>query len=127
TTGIYPYSAMLSAFTPVDPSARTLKTSVSVQEWCGHVFTQLNLRGGAYRGVTYSYFESEADAAFDAGDALLEDEIWNRIRIAPKTLPIGELELIPSGFFSRFNHRQQRSEKAAARLEEAGNARIYIV
>src|SRR5205823_4959911 len=40
-TGIYPYSLMLSIFTPVDAS-HTLKTSMTGQEWCGQVFSQLN-------------------------------------------------------------------------------------
>ena len=40
-TGIYPYSLMFSSFTPADAS-RTLKTTMTGQEWCGEVFSQLN-------------------------------------------------------------------------------------
>src|SRR5205085_4020736 len=60
-TGVYPYSLMLSTFTPVDAaqSPRVLKTSMSAQEWCGHVFGQLNLRGNHYDSAGFSYFESE--------------------------------------------------------------------
>lgn len=62
-TGIYPYSMMLSVFTPVqiENYPRTLKATASSQEWCGHTFTQLNLRDNRYQAVLYSYFEDEGD------------------------------------------------------------------
>ena len=58
-TGIYPYSMMLSVFTPVnrerEPSS--IKATMSSQEWCGQVFTQVNLRGNRYIIKSHSYFE----------------------------------------------------------------------
>ena len=43
STGIYDYSIMTSTFTPVDTKAfpHTLKSTTSVQEWCGHTYTCL--------------------------------------------------------------------------------------
>ncbi len=72
-TGIYPYSMMLSVFTPVnlEKFPRTLKTTVSSQEWCGHTWTQLNWRNGKYLAELRSYFESEGDWDFVVGDAIL--------------------------------------------------------
>ena len=40
-TGIYPYSIMQSTFYPVANNQHALKISASVQEWCGHVYTNL--------------------------------------------------------------------------------------
>ncbi|HNE28393.1 MAG TPA: hypothetical protein PLW66_04460, partial [Saprospiraceae bacterium] len=44
-TGIYDYSLMQSVFTPLDAARHpfTLKTSTTVQDWCGQVFAQMNL------------------------------------------------------------------------------------
>ena len=43
-TGIYPYSIMTSSFVPVDREMHALKVTHSMQEWCGHVYVQLNNR-----------------------------------------------------------------------------------
>ena len=95
-TGIYPYSIMTSTFTPVDfARTRTLKVASESQEWCGLTFTQLNLRNGRYAGQLRSYFEDEGDRAFEFAPAWLEDELWTRIRLAPETLPVGDVTVVP--------------------------------
>lgn len=128
-TGIYPYSMMLSVFTPTDlkKHPHTLKTTVSSQEWCGHTWTQLNWRGDGYRGELRSYFESENDRDFNAGNALLEDEVWTRIRLAPDELPVGETQMIPGGFHARLRHRLQKPEKVVATLEKKGESNVYTL
>lgn len=130
-TGIYPYSMMTSVFTPVDVEAHpaTLKTTTSVQEWCGHTWLQLNLRDGRYQTQQNSYFEAEGDGTGTLRAALLEDEIWNRIRLAPDSLPTGEIELIPGAQQSRLRHRELGVERAVAGLRsvEDGKARVYTV
>lgn len=108
-TGIYPYSLMLSVFTPTPAAGgnpRTLKTTMSGQEWCGHAFTQLNLRNGRYLLRGFSYFESEGDEQRTVPAALLEDELWTRLRIDPSTLPTGEFPVIPGSFASRLLHQR---------------------
>ena len=40
-TGIYPYSMMNSTFYPMQKGEASLKASTSVQEWCGHVYMEL--------------------------------------------------------------------------------------
>lgn len=128
-TGIYPYSIMTSVFTPLElpRHARTLKTSTSVQEWCGQVWLQLNLRGDAYRFTGHSYFESEADQALDLPAVALEDGVWTRIRLAPRTLPTGELEMIPGGEFIRLRHHQPAVESARATLSFADGVGSYTI
>ena len=117
-TGIYPYSTMQSVFTPMDPNQypHTIKTTTSSQEWCGHTFQQLNLEKNDYRSTLNSYFESEGDEISKIKKALLEDEIWNRIRINPNTLPTGNIELIPSSLFTRLKHTATKVESAEASL-----------
>ncbi len=105
-TGIYDYAMMTSVFTPIALAQypRTLKTTTSIQEWCGHTFTQFNLRGNQYDIKGFSYFESEGDINKKVGAAFLEDEIWNRIRIQPNSVPTGTLDVIPSSFHVRLQH-----------------------
>ena len=62
TTGVYDYSLMNSVFTAENAQAApTYKVSTTVQDWCGHVFNQLNLDGDSYKLQVRSYFEAEAD------------------------------------------------------------------
>lgn len=129
-TGLYPYSMMSSAFTPVDlqKHAASLKTTMSSQEWCGHTFTQLNLRGRQYEVSGLSYFEQEGEEFFKLDKAWLEDEIWNRIRIAPESLPTGTFEMIPGSFYTRLRHVPLKVETATATLEKDTNdpaAQVY--
>jgi len=114
-TGIYDYSIMLSAFTPVDVKnhPHTLKTTFSSQDWCGQVFAQLNLKkAGTYRYQSNSYFESEGDQSESIKGTMLEDEIWNRLRIDPKSVPTGEVQLIPSMSFGRLQHKSIKAASA---------------
>lgn len=140
TTGIYPYSMLLSAFTPIDLQYdnASLKVTMSVQEWCGHVFTQMNLRGNRYNIKSYSYFEQEGDESFSVKKVLLEDELWNLIRLDHTRLPIGEIEIMPGLFFTRLNHTELQPVKAVASKAEndstcqynltfAGNRSLSIV
>jgi hypothetical protein len=128
-TGVYPYSMMQSVFTPVElgqgPAA--LKATMTAQEWCGQVFSQINLRDGGYQAKGYSYFESEGDAEYSLGRHLLEDEIWTRIRIAPEQLPLGDITLVPALFYHRLKHTEHKPEAATATLQEEGEARVYRI
>ena len=129
-TGIYPYSLMTSTFTPVSLAAkgnRTLKVASSSQEWCGQTFTQLNLRGGRYEGALRSYFEDEGDRAFGFEAAWLEDELWTRIRLAPETLPVGRVEVVPGLQYARLWHKDVRPEKAEATLRSDGREKVYTL
>lgn len=117
-TGIYPYSVMTSVFTPVDLS-KTLKISNTVQEWCGHTYTQLNLKSNQYVYEGHSYFENEADESYTIGAELLEDEIWTLIRVNPQSLPLGKIKIIPGLIQARFLHRRTDVESATAAITES--------
>ena len=118
TTGIYPYSMMQSVFTPISQNegSHTLRVTTSSQEWCGQTFTMLDLDKGHYAYLQHSYFPSEGDQQFNLKTALLEDEIWNLIRLNPNALPIGEIDMISSLLAARLSHCQPAPEKASAKL-----------
>lgn len=102
-TGIYQYSIMQSTFFPLTNNEHALKVSCSVQEWCGQAYTQLNNRT-EFEIASHSYFESEADEAFNLKKSILENELWTQLRINPKTLPTGKVQIIPSFEFLRLRH-----------------------
>ncbi|MGF1510731.1 MAG: septum formation inhibitor Maf [Myxococcota bacterium] len=116
-TGIYPYSTMTSSFSPVtgDP---TIKITTTVQEWCGHVFSQLNRTSDGYRGKLFSYFESEGDETIQLPEVLMEDALWTQIRLDPSQLPRGPVKVVPAMVHLRFAHRPFRAEAAEASVTE---------
>ncbi len=122
-TGIYPYSLMTSVFSPVE-GRPTIKVTTSGQEWCGHVYQQLNhtpdARGG-YRLRSFSYFESEVEEDRILAGAWLEDELWNRLRLDPQTLPVGKFRVIPATLFGRLHHHPLAVVEASATLDETSN------
>jgi hypothetical protein len=128
-TGIYPYSMMLSVFTPISRNQfpNTLKTTMSSQEWCGHVFTQLNLQNKRYNLQSHSYFEKEADENGQLKVTWLEDELWNLIRLEPEKLPMGKIEIIPGLFFSRLLHVGLAAQQAMTAKDEGGQEVVYTI
>ena len=125
-TGVYPYSMMTSVFTPVAPDQKhSLKVTTSVQEWCGHTFTQMNYRNEGYKASVRSYFQSEGDVDADLPGVLLEDEVWTRIRLAPDKLPLGEVQVIPGTQFQRLSHHLPKVETATAEIKTDEDRQIY--
>jgi len=125
-TGIYPYSIMSSTFYPVHDNQHALKTSLSVQEWCGHVYSQLNNRN-QFEFTSHSYFEGEADQNFSMEKAILENEIWTKIRINPENLPTGEISIIPSLEYLRLRHQEMRPYNAIAQTSSKEGITTYTI
>lgn len=125
-TGIYPYSIMTSSFYPVHNNQHALKVSFSSQEWCGQVYAQLNNRTD-FEITSHSYFETEADQNIHLDKMLLEDEIWNKIRIEPKNLPTGDLEMFPSFEYMRLTHKEYRGYTANAKLTSENGMSTYEI
>lgn len=115
-TGIYPYSIMTSVFTPVnrDRDPHTLKLTASIQEWCGQTFAQLNRTADGYRARHYSYFEDEGDADEQIAETVLEDELWNIVRLNPTDLPTGAIRVMPAASYLRFSHSEWKPQSASA-------------
>ena len=118
-TGIYPYSMMMSTFTPVsyDQYPNPFKITTSSQEWCGHTFMQLNLQKDEYKLKGFSYFESEGDTEVSISNVVTEDELWTRIRLNPESLPTGNVKLIPATFHLRLKHGANEPKEANVALE----------
>ncbi|RHX88744.1 hypothetical protein [Leptospira stimsonii] len=128
-TGIYAYSMTLSVFTPIDTLTypRSFKETMSSQEWCGNVFTQINLEEDRFRVESYSYFEQEGDRKFSLKKEWLEDELWNRFRLDPDRIPLGELILIPGLFHVRLNHKELKPLKARISKERKIDSTIFTI
>ncbi len=122
-TGIYPYSIMQSTFYPVSNNQHALKVSCSVQEWCGHIYSQLNNRD-LFEITSHSYFESDADQEFTLEKVVLENELWTQLRLDPKSLPVGDFEIIPSMEFIRLKHIEMKPYFAKA-INKEGKYTIY--
>jgi hypothetical protein len=120
TTGIYDYSLMSSIFTPINSNEfpSTLKVSTSSQEWCGHTYLQLNKRKQNFEFTGHSYFMKEADEEGQIANVLLEDELFNRIRLDYQTIPTGEVDLLPSTQWLRLSHTAIKPQKAVISLTE---------
>lgn len=130
TTGLYPYSIMQSTFSPVaiDQYPHALKSNATIQEWCGQVFTQLNLaNNNRYEYKGFSYFESEGDVEGKLATDWLEDELWNYIRIHPEKLPQGLQKIVPSLVWLRLQHQPIAPYEAELVLEQQKNTYQYTV
>lgn len=125
-TGIYPYSIMSSTFYPVANNQHAIKVTSSMQEWCGHVFTQLNNRA-EFDVQSYSYFESESDQKFSIEKAILEDELWTKLRIDPTQLPIGTQQIIPAFDVLRMKHIPLKTYEATASLTTSETTSTYTL
>jgi len=125
-TGIYPYSIMSSSFYPVHDNQHAIKVSTSVQEWCGHAYTQLNNRA-QFEINSHSYFETEADRTLSLDKNVLENEIWNKIRVNPDNLPVGESLMIPSLEYIRLRHQEIKAYKVTTELITTGDLNTYRI
>lgn len=125
-TGIYPYSIMQSTFYPLEGNSHALKVSASVQEWCGHVYTQLNNRKN-FEITSHSYFEGEADQNLKLDKTWLENEVWTQLRINPDSLPTGELQIIPSFEFLRLAHVEIKAYPAKAEFYQDDSLSVYKI
>ncbi len=125
-TGIYPYSIMSSTFYPVYDNQHAIKTSLSVQEWCGHVYSQINNREN-FEFTSHSYFESEADQDLSLSKEALENEIWTKIRISPEDLPTGNFKMIPSLEYIRLRHKELKAYDAVATVNQGASNTEYSI
>jgi hypothetical protein len=114
-TGIYPYSIMTSTFYPVFQEKHAIKVSQSMQEWCGHVYAQLNNRDH-YEIDSHSYFEGEADQNIKLPKDILENELWTQLRIDPSKLPTGTFQAIPDLSYIRMKHVDVKAYEAKGTL-----------
>jgi hypothetical protein len=128
-TGIYSYRTMTSTFRPIDTEEypHALKSTTSVQDWCGQTYQQINRHDQGWNVERHSYFEKEGDQTVKLNDVWLEDELWLLIRLAPDELPVGTIELLPSALTTRFTHQPIQANTAVAKLVEGRQQSIYTL
>jgi hypothetical protein len=120
-TGIYDYSVMQSVFSPF-AGGSALKTTLTVQDWCGHVFAQCNNKGaGNWDHLLYSYFESEGDQRSNLSADYLEDELWTLVRLDPMAIKTGAVKIVPSELHARFRHQPLKAENATISVNRNGD------
>lgn len=128
-TGIYPYAIMTSTFHPLNTNREgLLKVSMSSQDWCGQVYSQLNYRGETgFELNRYSYFQKEGDIQIKIERGLLEEELFTQIRIDPSQLPIGNFKIYPSSKYFRLMHEEIRKYTAEAYIDSSiGKSDKYL-
>ncbi|MRH99263.1 septum formation inhibitor Maf [Kriegella sp. EG-1] len=125
-TGIYPYSIMNSSFYPVYDNSHAIKLSFSSQEWCGQTYSQLNNRD-KFEVMSHSYFENEADSEMLLEKNILENELWNKLRINPNGLPIGTKKVIPSLEYIRLSHKELKAYDAELTLNSDEQFSTYEI
>ena len=107
-TGIYPYHIMESTFSPLGKKSHAVKATASVHEWCGQAFMQVNNREDLEVKI-HSYFESTADRELQLDQALMENEVWNILRINPESQLLDVEKMIPSLEYLRLRHREAKA------------------
>ena len=119
-TGIYSYRTMTSTFQPIDliRFPRALKTTTSVQDWCGQSFQQINRKHTGWQVELRSYFENEGDQNSELDESWLEDALWVRVRLDPQKLPTGSIQVIPGAVTTRFDHQPIRPYQAFATVTQ---------
>lgn len=98
-TGIYPYNILTSTYLPVNDPKQCLKVVSNMQEWCGISYTEIK-RKEATIIDHHSYFDqvSFQDKLFNK-NLILENEIWNKLRIDPNQIKTGRVKMLPSVSF----------------------------
>ena len=135
-TGIYDYSVMTSVFSAVEGlqgnrSFELCKITLSAQEWCGHVFEEVQMRQGRLQGALNSYFEREGRQRYElpaAGSFASEDHLLILVReLRGPILAAGEeqvVQLLPALWQLRALHRPR--DLVQARLAKGHEERIEV-
>jgi hypothetical protein len=117
---------MTSSFYPLNENRNgVLKVSMSSQDWCGQVYSQVNRKNDFLKLKRYSYFQKEGDVNVELEKGLLEEEIFTMIRLNPLELPTGDLAVYPSSEYIRLTHKEIKKYNAKASLDTNGNEYIY--
>ncbi len=127
-TGISDHSLMTSIFTPLDYQnySHALKLTASCQDWSGQSFLQANYKGNRYEVVQFSN-DGLGDQSYSWMSSTLEDEIWTRIRVAPQTLPLGEIKIVPSAQSILLSGSDRKVYDATTALKNSTSEFIYTI
>ncbi len=85
----------------------------------------MQLKGNKYSWQLHSYFEKEGEQNKKIDAVLLEDELWNRIRINPSNLPQGKISIIPGLLWQRLSHVELKVEEAVLTISKVDSFFIH--
>lgn len=140
-TGVYPYSVLTSVFAPVDryrdEALSPVKITLSVQEWCGHVFHGVWPGEDRATEQLLSYFAQEGERRRDVptpAGSLYEDALLIQLRELDGPFAGGgdwRGSLVPSLWSVRRTHRPMAAVEATiartrARLDGAAVHRFAL-
>lgn len=135
-TGIYPYSVMTSTFSPVGhwraEGFAPAKITLTVQEWCGHVFEGLWAGPEQMMTQVRSYFASEGEkTAIQKIDprTLYEDALWIQLRELDGPFAGGKAWrglVIPSLWRTRKKHIPTSPRQGEILREEAHRGGVAV-
>jgi hypothetical protein len=135
-TGVYPYSVLTSVFAPMDryqPEAfAPAKITLSVQEWCGHVFHGVWPGDDHAAEQLMSYFAQEGERRRDVptpSGALYEDALLIQLRELDGPFAGGHDwrgALVPSLWSIRRAHRPTAAVDAAVTRSRASRDGVAV-
>ena len=135
-TGLYAYSTMTSTFARLDgglPLGVPNKVSLSVQEWCGHVYEQWSVEKGRLHRTSHSYFDGEADEESQLKlpkRAVLADALPMVVRgLTGELVAEGasvEIQLLPRGIDTRLGYAPTLAWRSATLARAAASEQIEV-
>lgn len=128
-TGIYSNRTMISTFRPMDLEKfpHALKSTSSLQDWCGQSFQQMNYRNDSWKVEHRSYFEHGGDQNLTLAKSYAEDGLWLTLRLNPQKLPTGDIQVIPGAFYIHLRGQKIAPIKAQASLKQDGESSTYTL
>ena len=129
SNGTSPSSMMTSVFTPLNyqEHPHSIKWVSSYQDWNDQTFLQANWRSYRYETRYYSSSADEGDLETKLVNAWLEDEIWNKIRVSPDKLPLGQFDMVPAAFYIRSSNIALKEYDATGTITEVQGQYQYSI
>ena len=135
-TGLYAYSTMTSTFARLDgglPLGVPNKVSLSVQEWCGHVYEQWSVDNAGLHRTRHSYFDGEADEETELAvpkRAVFADALPIVVRgLTGELVAAGasvDIELLPRGIDTRLGYVSALGWRSATLVRAAAPEQIEV-
>ena len=128
-SGINEFDMMSSTYNPVDYERypHCIKLTASSQDWSDQTFLQMQWKDYRYETHLYPPLVAKDDKAIILINTWLEDEIWNKIRLTPHQLPLGEIEIVPATLYMRLSHTLLKVHKAEGSIRELDNSFEYSI
>lgn len=128
-TGIAEFNMMSSTYNPIDFGRypHCLRLTASSQDWSDQTFLQMQWKDYRYETHLYPPPEAKDNKEIILVNTWLEDEIWNKIRLAPHQLPMGKIEMVPSAIYLRLSNARLKVYKAETSIQDLDNHYEYSI